>query len=167
MCIRDRIKRKDYDEGLRWFRELCQRLFALDVDGNEDETHAICKKAIPGGIVLRDRARNVEEEFELCGNLSFMYRELEMFKDAEKNARRAIELERSSFGASLRLYLALALSGKTKVALDEIWRYTRYDDFVKYKDTIEELIADLRTGYLLEYRLTITALAEKAGLRVD
>jgi hypothetical protein len=162
----DWLARKDFDEGLRWFSELVTRTREMDRKGQVDEVIGLCKKAIPGGVVLVQRARSAKEEFSLCQDLSYLYVKLELFGDAEEHSSRATELDISSFRASLGLYLVFMNSGKTKEALEEIWRYARHKGFSDYRVTIEGLVDDLRRGNLLTFRLTITALAEKVGLSV-
>lgn len=66
--------------------------------------------------------------------------------------------------ASLCLYLSFVKLGRSDLAIEELKRFLDLYPANLYKDTLEELLGDLKEGYAISFKDTIVQLAERNGL---
>lgn len=80
--------------------------------------------------------------------------------------KKATELSPKLELASLCLYLSYVKSGRSNQGIEELKRYLDEYPARLYKDTLEELLQDLKNGHATAFKDTIVLLAEKNGISV-
>jgi len=134
------------------------------------------------GIELRDNGKLVEaaevflniiqgypNDSKLAGTytvLGGVYMDLEDYENSSLYLKTATELNPKSELASLCLYLSYVKLDKSNQAIDELKRYLGVYPAKLYKDTLNELLEDLKNGYATSYKDTIFFFAKKNGVIV-
>jgi tetratricopeptide (TPR) repeat protein len=96
--------------------------------------------------------------------LAGVYDDLNDYNNSLVNFKRATELNPKSELASLGLYLSYVKLNNYEIAINELKRYLDLYPAGLYKDTLEELLGDMKDGYALKYKDTIMQLAKMNGL---
>jgi tetratricopeptide (TPR) repeat protein len=96
--------------------------------------------------------------------LAGVYDDLNDYNNSLVNFKRATELNPKSELASLGLYLSYVKLNNYEMAINELKRYLDIYPAGLYKDTLEELLGDMKDGYALKYKDTIMQLAKINGL---
>ena len=99
--------------------------------------------------------------------LAGIYFDLNDFKNSFAYFTKAIQLKPQSELASLGLYLSHVQMNDYEMAINELKRYLDQYPAVLYKDTLEELLGDVKGGYALKFKDTITELAKMNGMIIE
>jgi tetratricopeptide (TPR) repeat protein len=98
--------------------------------------------------------------------LGGIYYKLNDIKKSFVYSKAATELNPKSELASLNLYLSYVRLAEHEKAIDELQRFLDQYPADLYKDTLEELLLDLKNGYALKFKETILRLAKKNNIHL-
>jgi len=96
--------------------------------------------------------------------LGGVFSDLKEHEKAVDNFKKATDLNPKSEIASLGLYVTYTKLDRDEEAIGELKRYLRQFPADLYKDTLEELLADIEEGYLQKFKEDIKELAKRNGV---
>ncbi len=133
---------------------------AKKLQSNEDYEPAI---AIYKSL-LRE---NSYDKFEVLVGLGACYFFSNSIKESCECLKEATILESNNETASLGLYLSYVESEEYDLAINEMNRYLYSNDADLYRDTIVELIEEIKRGNAIEFKEKIYGFATKNGIVID
>jgi|GEM_PF-1621276 tetratricopeptide (TPR) repeat protein len=96
--------------------------------------------------------------------LGGVHNDLKEHENALDNFKKATELNPKSELASLGLYVTFTKLDREEEAIKELLRFLGQFPADLYKDTLEELMGDIKDGYLEKFKTDITHLAKVNGV---
>lgn len=114
-----------------------------------------------------DDYSNDERIAGIHGLLAGIYMDLKEHEKALENFRKATILSPKSELASLGLYLSYVNADRDEEAIGELIRYLKKYPADLYKVTLEELLEDLKNGYMTDYEREIKDLAKINGVELS
>lgn len=113
--------------------------------------------------ILQDFATD-KRTYRIYTVLAGVYSDLGEHDKALSNFKMATELNPTSELASLGLYVTLAKLGRDEDAIHELIRYLKSYPADLYKDTLEELLEGLESGYMSNFEYDIRSFAKVNGV---
>ena len=96
--------------------------------------------------------------------LGGVYLDLKDYHNSSLSFKNGTRLNPKSELASLGLYLSYVKLDRDKEAINELKRYLDEYPANMYKDTLEELLEDMKKGFATAYKKTIFHFAKKNGV---
>jgi tetratricopeptide (TPR) repeat protein len=96
--------------------------------------------------------------------LGGVYSDLHDYNNSALYLKKATEINPKSELASLGLYISYVKLNRDKEAIEELKRYLEEYPADLYKDTLVELLGDIKNGYASSYKDLIDSFARKNGV---
>jgi len=118
---------------------------------------------------LLDKCKNDKQKKLALMLMAGNHYELKDYKAAIFYFRKVLDINRNEEFASLGIYLCYVFLKEYGLALKEIFRFLKDHEAVIYKDTLEELLTDIKKGNIQDDRevKTIQYLAEKNNVKSE